>query len=672
MEPTDNSVHVQPSPTKPKQDQNLWNIIEEWNKYKRSGVKKKYFDYEVIESVKTAKCNRFRIAGDGRRVQCDAKFRNPSSTTLLRHLATHPDLQEFGELRTLTTDKTVQTKLIQENGKIPDFEECALMMILETNSSWHLLDNPHWATICMKYLCRSHSFGSQAAKMLMKSKNEKIKEKCMVVFRRIPYFSISEDEGTVGGTTKVLHNLHFFDPVEWKYRTLFLRYFETENKEADTLIAHWRETLAAWNIDLKSIAAFVSDAALDYVPRGMSKPHNPCGTHFFDLCLEDHYKPTSGHGIEEEVDKFVEVRKYLTQTTRVEKQYFAAQERRNSGKSTPFPINSMVRFVTHQAAFDHIHQNWRSCNEVAEHNTKLELILTESEVTTARGASLVFKVVHAYMIQMQAAGCCLYLMILWGCHQRLHSLKDLYASTFTERTGQEYLRVGTMNSILLRATTSQLVDDTRKLLVRAMIMEPYLKGVIDQKTTGVASKIFPEWIKMRYVEDRKKELVKELEYIIENDHVAIDGDESGDSSHDEGSSEEEKQKRKKKKMNLTSDLFNFMDDEIERSTSDSDNTTSRSTKKNEQLNWFKKNYLDTNLSCKSEDASEVFWKEKRKTHPMVIKLLCKYRSIACTSIFEESCFSTINKIFTDDRESLLDGTIEAMMQCKKNWSFLFE
>ena len=93
------------------------------------------------------------------------------------------------------------------------------------------------------------------------------------------------------------------------------------------------------------------------------------------------------------------------------------------------------------------------------------------------------------------------------------------------------------------------------------------------------------------------------------------------------------------------------------------------TLKSKELTWFKKSYLDSNLSSQSQESSELYWKDRRKTQPNVIKLLCRYRSVACTSIFEESCFSSIDKIFTRDRESLKDSTVEAMMFCKKNWPF---
>jgi hypothetical protein len=81
---------------------------------------------------------------------------------------------------------------------------------------------------------------------------------------------------------------------------------------------------------------------------------------------------------------------------------------------------------------------------------------------------------------------------------------------------------------------------------------------------------------------------------------------------------------------------------------------------------LKKKYLDNDLGIKTSESSELFWKERAKEFPHVIRLVCKYRSVACTSIFEEQCFSTIDKIMTRDRENLRDETVQAMMFCKKN------
>jgi hypothetical protein len=320
----------------------------------------------------------------------------------------------------------------------------------------------------------------------------------------------------------------------------------------------------------------------------------------------------------------------------------------------------LVRFITHQDSFEHIRDNWKSCNEVSELNGKRDLILTDSEIVSAKGSSLVFKIVREAVLKLQNSMCCMYLPILYGCHQSLAALKDSSSSLFLERTGQEYLRVGVMASIVSRVSSTQLSDDSRKLYVKAMLMEPYLKGKIDQKTTNAPSKIFPDWIKMRYLEDLKKDLVKELEVIIRESRESII--ESSSSSESESTDDEERRRRKKKKKNAPTDLLGFLDDSVEDSSDDCD------TLKSEEFPWFKKSYLDSNLSCESQESSELYWKDRRKTQPNVIKLLCRYRSVACTSIFEESCFSSIDKIFTRDRESLKDSSVEAMMFCKKNWT----
>ena len=87
-------------------------------------------------------------------------------------------------------------------------------------------------------------------------------------------------------------------------------------------------------------------------------------------------------------------------------------------------------------------------------------------------------------------------------------------------------------------------------------------------------------------------------------------------------------KKKKKKKNVERNLLSFLEE-----TSVSDDSDESDIKKSEELTWFKKSYLDTNLSCKSPESSEIFWKDRRKTHPNVLRFLCRYRSVACTSVF---------------------------------------
>jgi hypothetical protein len=117
----------------------------------------------------------------------------------------------------------------------------------------------------------------------MKQTNLELREKILKVLSRIPFVSISEDEGTVGGRAEVLHNLHFFDHVDWQYRTFFLSYFETENKEEpliNLLINHWRDTIAMWKLKEESISGFVSDFARSYAPRSMAS-HMVCAGYTF-------------------------------------------------------------------------------------------------------------------------------------------------------------------------------------------------------------------------------------------------------------------------------------------------------------------------------------------------------------------------------------------------------
>ena len=49
--------------------------------------------------------------------------------------------------------------------------------------------------------------------------------------------SVSEGEGTIDGGTKVLQNIHVCNE-ELEIKSYFLKYFDTVNKEAITLIAH--------------------------------------------------------------------------------------------------------------------------------------------------------------------------------------------------------------------------------------------------------------------------------------------------------------------------------------------------------------------------------------------------------------------------------------------------
>jgi len=109
----------------------------------------------------------------------------------------------------------------------------------------------------------------------------------MQILERTPYYSISEDEGTIQSNTKVLHNVHLFDFDDWKYKSFFLRYFDTESKDKPVLVAHWKETFTKFKLKKTKVAAFVSDMALFYVPKEMSYIHVPCSVHLLDLCLED-------------------------------------------------------------------------------------------------------------------------------------------------------------------------------------------------------------------------------------------------------------------------------------------------------------------------------------------------------------------------------------------------
>ena len=152
----------------------------------------------------------------------------------------------------------------------------------------------------------------------------------------------------------------------------------------------------------------------------------------------------------------------------------------------------MVRFITHKESFDHVRENWKSCNEILEKNEKLDLIINECEVIMCKGATFVFKIVKDSMMSLQNSMICKYLPIMYGCYQNLSGLKDLHQNLFIERSTQEYLRIGVMESINNRVSTAkQLTDRTREFLVRAMLMEPYWKGFIDEKRSDQSQRFFP-------------------------------------------------------------------------------------------------------------------------------------------------------------------------------------
>jgi len=119
------------------------------------------------------------------------------------------------------------------------------------------------------------------------------------------------------------------------------------------------------------------------------------------------------------------------------------------------------------------------------------------------------------------------------------------------------------------------------------------------------------------------------------------------------------QGRKKKKSVINISFSDYLDEEEVDMEEDN----------HAELSWFTKKYLNNDLGINSKEASEIFWKDRKSKYPSVIMLLCKYRSVACTSIYEEQCFSTINKIVTDDRSSFKDETVESMMFLKKNHGY---
>ena len=550
------------------------------------------------------------------------------------------------------------------------FETCATMMIIETNSSWNLLESPWWKRIVIQYCARPFGFGSHAAKNYMVQINTNLKMKILNLLSRIPYYSISEDEGTITGFTKVLHNIHVFDPHDFKYKTFFLRYFETQDKKSETLTAHWDTSFSIWNIKKDFIASFVSDQALAYVPNSFGFIHIPCGVHLLDLSLEDNYDTT----INEEVKKLKKIREFITSKTSIEQKYFEYQYSKCQLPTQSFPINSLVRFVTHQQVFDHVCSYWKACNAMFIDDDSL--ILKESEILTLRGCSIIFNEVRTTMLEMQSSMCCKYFALLYGLIISLKNLpskqgmKEIFTDAGIKKSTQDLLRLGIISSIERRicgidheGKNSQLTKDAKTFLIKSMLMEPYLKSKIDVKFMEKESKIFPQIIRNTTVEDAKKQLIKELEIIIKINKK------NQDSIQNIFSDNESPLKKKKKDVN--EDFNKSIMDNLESDTSEEEDVDEDIIGNNE-LKWFKKNYLQSNVGIKSLETSEAFWKEKKKDFPYIIKLLCKYRSVACTSIFEEQCFSSINKIVTLDRESMLDKTVEAMMFFKKNFPYFPE
>jgi hypothetical protein len=573
---------------------------------------------------------------EGRAVECGKTYSNPSTTTMDDHLVKHVHLPEF------VGKKMLQTKLGDYVGFTgwKSFKNLAVCLVVNNNLAFNLLESPEWI-----YLCKNHlmvdKFGSHAATAHLKKLVDDGKESFAKFLETLPFYSISEDEGSINSECKVLHNLHYVDPKDLSVQTTFLRYFTSKNKEEDTLVGHWNKTFGDWKIDRKKLSGFSSDQALHYVPKGLNLCHVPCGTHLLDLCLEDNYIY-----IKEEVDKSVAVRQYITTHSEIRQLY--ADEQVACGLTVrAVPINSMIRFVTYEEVFQHLSTNSDPINRVLEEK-KQDLVIKDSEILTYRTLCEVFAVIRDCMKTLQVHPISHYLPCMWGALYNLELLlkKDSFAASDGLSTGQYLFTTGVMDTIKLRLTDTQLKDKQRDLLVRAMLLDPFTKKSLGNE--------FPAICRQTRIAAQKKELLLELTALIRKVRDVANVVE-----------ELEPEKPTKKKKVEPTNIFGFMTPPKE--PIDKNAPISR----DPEIKWFTEEYLAKDQICQDSDAGVWFWKQNSKTYPSCFQLVIKYRSILCTSIFEEQCFSNVDKIMTDSRGSLLDDTVQMIMFLKKNVRFVF-
>ena len=250
--------------TKLKPNSRLLEVISTWTKDSKKSFRKRYFTRTVSDGKRNSICKAKLKDPEGREIQCGEKYSSPSSTTELEHLTCHADLPEFKSV-TEQRENSILNYGFKEV-EVPSFETSALQFLLSCNNTWNAFNNYYWNVIVTKYLCRE-PFQGPAAKSHLSKQNVKILESLLKVLFRCPFSSISEDEGTVTGKTKVLHNLHVFDPIDWQFKSYFLRYFGTNSKEATVLIQHWRETFIEFKLDTRIISAFSSDHAISVCPK---------------------------------------------------------------------------------------------------------------------------------------------------------------------------------------------------------------------------------------------------------------------------------------------------------------------------------------------------------------------------------------------------------------------
>lgn len=596
-------------------------------------MRKKYFNKIIGGDANQVKCIVQVRNSEGNLVECGKVYSNCSSDTKNKHLSKHVGLQEFQGA------KLVQGTLDQLVSSDKDhFKNLAVSLVINNNLSFNVLESTEWNAIVTKIMCKEN-FGSHSAKSRLHDLVVRGTSNLLEVIKSLAWYSISEDEGTVNNSTIVLHGMHYCCSEDLSINNILLRYFETDNKEAVTLCGHWNETIRRYKLNKTQITAFESDQALYYVPRGLGVIHSVCGVHMGDLVLEDNYVY-----IQEEVDKAVAIRKFVTVGSN-EKIYFTKQLAAGLPEKR-FPINSMVRFVTHRDSFTHIVCYQQQLIDLLEEKGELDLVLKDTEIETYREVANIFDMMRNVMDKLQSCSICYFMPLFWGIYQKLVLLQK-NETRFPPRSGQLLFISGVKESILKRITDTQLTQHQRDLMMKAMLMEPYIKPSILE--------IFPTVNKQTVLARSKRELLNELTQIIRKKH------ESQVTIRDLNV-EEPNPKKKKVEDDFLSFLAPNEDDEEE---------PVSTTSKDKEYVWFKK-YLDGEQICLSSDASNRFWLDLKEVYPSCFSMVLKYRSILSSSIFEEQCFSQIGRIVTEDRESLKPETVEEIMFYKKNQSLIYK
>ena len=287
-----------------------------------------------------------------------------------------------------------------------------------------------------------------------------------------------------------------------------------------------------------------------------------------DLSLEDNYI-----FIKEEVEKAIDIRKFITTSSELYLLYSEEQSNAHLPERS-IPINSMVRFVTYEDIFNHISIYTHPLNSLLSIH-KESLVLRESEIETYSTLCDVFKAARACMKTLQCHPISHYLMCMWGLMFQLKNL--LKKESFGERTGQELFTNCLIRSIEERVGTSvQLNDKQRDLLVRAMLMDPFTKNTLKS--------VFPSICKQTRIAAQKKELVSELTGLIRKLRELKSSEEE---------EETEPAKKKKKKSDDMVDIFAFLEPVREQTDVNAPIT------KDPELKWFVDEYLSKDQTCSS-------------------------------------------------------------------------